>query len=111
MTDLEILCRPCHETHHRVERATRGSSKRKTGGIRLSALARYLTPKQRTVLQERFGMSWVQIYTAIVSNDHRPVIQAALEMVGKTHAYFGRRSTGNNYNGWKAAKHHAKLMG
>lgn len=111
MDDLEVLCRPCHETHHRVERATRGAATRKgKRGICVTALARYLTPKQRAVLQSRFGMQWGQIYEAIISQHTPAITLAALDMAGKEYAYVHRKKGYGTRSNWKQAKHHAKLM-
>lgn len=106
LTDLEILCRECHEAHHRVERVSPKRSRNK--GISRPALARYLTEVQREILQRRFVMSWPELYCAIVDGRNEQVA-AALEMVGKKYAYAPR--TNPNKRAWKSQKHHARLMG
>lgn len=108
MDDLEILCRPCHEAHHRIERALRKPKGHKSKGISRQALARYLTPTQKSILQRRFIFSSGELYSAIL--DGVPaVVSAALEMSGKKYAY-APKSINKATKGWNSARHHARLM-
>lgn len=106
MGDLEILCRDCHEAHHRVERISR--PRRKNGGMNKQAIARYLTSAQREILQQRFNLTWGQIYTEIMA-ENKKLTNDALKMLGKKYAYTGRG--GNGRATWRGGpKHYARLM-
>lgn len=112
MSDLEVMCRGCHEAHHRIERAIkpRAKKQRDSGGISRQALAGYLTPKQREILQARFCLSWGQLYSAILDG-RNAMIRAALEMTGRKYAYVTRGRPNARDSHWKSKKHYAKLMG
>jgi len=85
MEDLEILCRPCHEAHHRLERLAK-SSKRKTPkrtGINRTALYRYLTSGQKQALMSQFGLSKERDLFSAMSTENREDVNAeATKMVG-----------------------------
>ena len=84
MADLEILCRSCHEAHHRIEKAMRPRRSRRKGTvINKFALARYLTTGQREVLKKQFNLLWSQIYFEILNGERKDIIAAALKMSGK----------------------------
>lgn len=89
MSDLEVLCRQCHEAHHRVERAAFGRKKGKSKSVNRQAIARFLTYTQKVLLMQRFGLSTQgELYVAIVSpSDENQIIHAAKKMLGvrKTH--------------------------
>lgn len=92
MEDFEVLCRACHEAHHRVERATNArGGKRRNRSINRSALARYLTQSQRQILQARFRLMWGPIYIAIISGNRPDIEAVALAMLGKKHAHSSKR--------------------
>jgi len=109
LSDLEVLCRGCHEAHHRVERATT-RRRRKNNGISRQALALYLNSRQRSVLQIRFGLLWPGLYTALMTS-RADVVAAALNMLGKKIAFATSRHYVRNvrFDG-SFKKHHAKLM-
>lgn len=98
MTDLEILCRPCHETHHRVERSTR-QTKRGRKSLNRKALLRFLTPLHRKNLIERFQLSGEgELYLRIVHNRKRdPLIFEAQRLLGVRDSYCSVRTKGGNY--------------
>lgn len=92
MEDLEIMCRGCHEAHHRVERLTSGKTRKRHSGINRQALATYLTSMQKQILCSKFGVSCGGLYSAILFGDAL-VVAAALKMVGKKYAYLKLPST------------------
>ncbi len=110
MADLEVMCRSCHEAHHRVERATKPRRRRTNPAINRIALARYLTPEQRMILQQRFNMLWGQVYAALTLHKNKEVTNAALKMLGKKFAYSSR---GNKraYRKFNGSRHHLKILG
>jgi len=115
MTDLEVLCRPCHETHHRVERAIRGHKNRRKG-INVTALIRYLTQRQKNILCERFSLTDSELYAAVVTLANSRLTREAVAMVGKDYAYISQRKQSmhtvrqRDRSRWGGPKHHAKTM-
>lgn len=109
MTDLEILCRGCHDAHHRVERIT--VKNRRTKAINSVALARYLTPNHRALLTSKFSMPWPLIYSAICDNAREDISEEALRLLGKKRTYVSQR---HHYKGPRFTesmkKHHAKIF-
>ena len=101
MADLEILCRECHEAHHRVERSTPKRNKNK--GISRPALARYLTIAQREILQHHFCMNWTELYCAI-TDGRKAQVNAALEMLGKKYAYASIRHKAIGSPGYRSKR-------
>lgn len=58
MEDLEVLCRPCHEAHHRAERATRNKpTTKEPRSINRRAIFQYLTGPQKDKLIKDFGLA------------------------------------------------------
>lgn len=86
LTDLEVLCRECHEAHHRAERATKVRGRRDSS-INVLALARYLSSSQRDALCQRFNLMWTAVFNAITVDRRRDVTEVALAMLGKRRAY------------------------
>ncbi len=91
MSDLEVLCRECHESHHRIEKATRKTKNKKNNSINRTALANFLTVNQRILLQKEFNMIWGGIYTAIITNSIPKITERALQLSGKTRAYLPKK--------------------
>lgn len=112
MEDFEILCRGCHEAHHRIERCTRARRK-PTNSINATALARYLTARHRDILTAQFGLKWQQVYAAICDKTHPAITAAALKMLGKKSCYIARKAGATmhpNLMSGPSKKHHSKLM-
>lgn len=86
LSDLEILCRPCHEAHHRIERAQRPKCRRNKV-IPLQALYRYLTKTQQRRLCEQFGLTSVSLFNAITDASRNDVVGAAKTMLGVNACY------------------------
>jgi len=87
MEDLEIMCRECHDAHHRVEKATR-QKKIKKKGLRREAIYRYLSPSQKKILIDRFSLSGDKdLYGRIVLSNSLPIINEALKILGCDYAY------------------------
>lgn len=86
MEDLEVLCRDCHQTHHRVERATnskQASLKRKS--IDRRAIVEYLTLVQKQKLMDDFGLSNLNdLKCRIFYSDQNRLIITAAKMLGFT---------------------------
>lgn len=96
MRDLEVLCRVCHEAHHRSERAGNNRRSRRKGISRVG-LFRYLTQPQLQVLKEKFNILLGQIYSAIVIDDQKDIIKEALRLLGK-HYVFNTRPSSSRRN-------------
>lgn len=76
MEDLEIVCRDCHEAHHRVEKVQVKDSKPK--GIHRRAIYQYLKKKQRLVLLERFDIPTMpKLFMEIAYNSTQVALTAA----------------------------------
>lgn len=81
MEDLEILCRSCHEAHHRVERATRTRRCHKRE-LHVSGAVRYLTPAQKRELMQRFNFSTEICLCQSLYRGQPEVVDAAAKMLG-----------------------------
>ena len=56
--DLEVLCRSCHNAHHRIDNVTRkGKKKKRTAqrGMPIQGALAYLSKAQRDSMRETFG--------------------------------------------------------
>ena len=84
MSDLEVLCRPCHETHHRVERVVRKPSKGKgePRSVNAKALFGYLTEHQKSLLLDEFHISRSTLYSQLTWGSNPPLTKAALCLIG-----------------------------
>lgn len=57
MEDLEVVCRECHDAHHRAEKATRHKrATREPRSINRRAIFQYLTTTQKDKLVKDFGL-------------------------------------------------------
>jgi len=82
MEDLEVLCRECHEAHHRAERATK-SCQKKTRSIHRRAIFQYLTITQKDKLIKDFGCSsYGDLAYKILHSDRHQLILAAVKILG-----------------------------
>jgi hypothetical protein len=52
LSDLEVLCRECHQVHHAVERIGR-KKRTKKKGIHVKAIYAYLSEDQKKILSEK----------------------------------------------------------
>lgn len=84
MSDLEIMCRGCHEAHHAAERSC-GHRSKKTQKRKLNRLAvvRLLTPRQKRAICEEFSIPWGDAYLKIVGVHGGPVLARAEQMLGR----------------------------
>lgn len=87
MEDLEVLCRECHDAHHLAERC----SVRIKSGHRTrkpptrDCIARTLTPRQRAILGEKFGVLQGEIFSRITTGlPDDPILLEASRMLGVT---------------------------
>ena len=86
MEDLEILCRDCHNAHHRAEKAAKanssGPNKRKKKRVRPDTLYRLLSQHQREILMERFGITYSgEFYSMIIGQSGQQIRRAAEQML------------------------------
>lgn len=85
MEDLEVLCRECHEAHHAVERCStrvRRGRRTKKAPTR-DCMARILTPKQRAMLCEKFGVLQGEVFSRITTGlPDDPILVEASRMLG-----------------------------
>lgn len=83
MEDLEVLCRECHEAHHRAERAMKKKKPSKRRGISRRALYGYLTYKQRKKLINDFALgSFNELSCKLVHSKEYEIVEAAVKMLG-----------------------------
>lgn len=82
MEDLEVLCRLCHEAHHRVERATRSKSATKDPRrINRRAIFQYLTGPQKDKLIKDFrleGRNDLSLQLGHTQNNHLAITAAKM---------------------------------
>lgn len=93
LEDLEVLCRGCHEAHHRIERSNKvPAKKKKKKSARVEAVVRYLTKKQKQLLINNFGLySEKELYENIVNPERDPAVrQSAMDLLGIHEAWWGR---------------------
>lgn len=57
MSDLEVLCRECHDARHAILKASGQSIRRKRPWIHATVAFRFLNSRQREMLCGRFGLS------------------------------------------------------
>lgn len=87
MTDLEIMCRPCHEAHHRAERATKTQKHHKNPILR-QAIFGYLNSNQKRKLAEDFGIcNSNDLYAQIAYGTDPSIVMAAAQMLGHNSFY------------------------
>ncbi len=90
MEDLEVLCRPCHEAHHRVEKATRQIKPAKIKSIDQRAIFLYLTKAQKDKLVRDFSLSNTnELSLRIGHSTDESLILAAVNLLGFTHYHGG----------------------
>ena len=88
MEDLEVLCRSCHEAHHRAERCARAKgAKQKHRGIHFQAVYGCLTGKQKQAICDRFLITSGDLYVRLRDSGAHQEMRAALEMLGMDYAY------------------------
>lgn len=86
MSDLEILCRACHDAHHRVERSDRAKKKSKVKRIHFTAAYRYMTKKQIEIINTKLNTN---IYISrFGSNDFACTVRnEMMKILGKNFMY------------------------
>jgi 5-methylcytosine-specific restriction endonuclease McrA len=93
LEDLEVLCRACHEAHHRVERTTqkpKEGKRRKV--IARQALIGYLTPTQKQQLKREFGVSLDgELVLMLMDGSPRELLTKAHQMLGCDDSYVARK--------------------
>lgn len=85
--DLEILCRSCHEAHHRVERVSPMRRRRRGKKLLGSAAFRYLTNGQKKAVCEEFGCFSCDLYNILVERKSPRIERRVCEMLGLSGLY------------------------
>lgn len=82
--DLEIICRPCHESHHRAERMSRlGIYNRKRRPITTRAMFSSLNKSQKITLMGKHGIDTeARLYILVAVEPNHEVISTAKAMLG-----------------------------
>lgn len=75
MGDLEVMCRECHDAHHRAEDRSR---ERKRNAIGRKVIFRYLTEQQRADLATRFNIFQIELQKRIQSDDFFAYLAAGI---------------------------------
>lgn len=87
MEDFEILCRECHEAHHRAARAA--GRRRKRRGIHRRAIFPALTKKMKQKLCADFQVPEKELFAAINYGSNDLICLDAIRMLGMDYV-FGR---------------------
>jgi hypothetical protein len=67
LEDYQVLCRVCHEAHHKASRST---GKRKKRAVHAKAAYKALTPQMKTLIADKFGIdNDVSLYNQMVSKN------------------------------------------
>lgn len=92
MEDLEVLCRACHDAHHRVDHVVRRSRKKRKRSISRQALFRYLSPNQKQELKNEFKISLDgELLMRLMSGEYPALLNRALKMLGCDSSYIAKR--------------------
>jgi hypothetical protein len=98
LSDLEVLCRDCHDAHHQLDKFNKTPKKRKRSrrGMHVTGAYNYLTPRQRAIIEERFGKS--ASYEKIQDNKigHK-VREQMMELLGLDYLYGMKKPDEINY--------------
>ncbi len=81
LSDLEVMCRGCHDAHHAAERTGR----RRSGvakNINRQSLIRFLTANQKRILKDKYSLNDGLLYLALVARGTSEVILEAEKMLG-----------------------------
>ena len=98
MTDLEPLCRNCHEAKHAVERAGRTRRRKRRPCLRAVAAYRYLTASQKRILMEKFRIvSETELFC--VFRKHRGLMLEARRMLSVNILELGKPNVSRRAHG------------
>jgi hypothetical protein len=78
LNDLITLCRSCHEQQHAIRRGI-GKHKKK---IRNVVIWRYLNPKQKQTIMDKFNLNDYELEKAIYLNPNKLVLNFARKLLG-----------------------------
>lgn len=90
MDDLEVMCRGCHDAHHRAERAAK-QRKGNPHALNRQGLYRMLTKTQRELLCQRFVLTDAILYSRLTHGNWKEICLAACKMLGASRFYEGAR--------------------
>lgn len=92
MEDFEVLCRECHETHHRIDKTVRRSPGRR--GIARRAIFKSLSRKNKNTLKGRFNIfSDAELFCEITDSDNMVLANEAIKMIGCDFIFLARKPT------------------
>lgn len=81
LSDLEVLCRSCHDTKHSILRLNRDRPhKRRQPWLRAVAAYRYLSENQKQEIADKFGLNKVTLFMRI--HKHRGVMREMRRKLG-----------------------------
>lgn len=87
MEDLEVLCRECHEAHHRAEKVNKPKEKR-LKGIHRQGIFPYLNSKQKQRLMTHFSISTLtDLSCKLAFGDNNQIVLLAAKMLGFDYFY------------------------
>lgn len=87
--DLEVLCRECHEAHHKVEKKERNRGCR-SKGIHRRAIYGSLTAKMKQKLCADYGIPERELFAAVTYGSGLVALDA-MQMLGCNRAYGNRK--------------------
>lgn len=93
MSDLEVLCRDCHEAHHRAERCAR-TRRVKARALNRQGIYRMLGIKQRETLCQKFSISPQDLFIRLGHGKNRELCATACRMLGAKYFYEAKPKTG-----------------
>ena len=100
MDDLEVLCRGCHEAHHRVDKMVSRHPRSSVRGINRKAIFSSLNRRMKETLKRDFHLSTEgELYLKIASAEDDIVARAAAKLIGCDFVFGG--------NGKKSVKQRA----
>ena len=100
LTDLEVLCRLCHDAHHRVEKATLGT-KVKRRSVHRRALFGYLTAAQKRKLMFDFNITTLgNLSYKLVHGEDEKLVLVAGQLLGFDVVCGKPQNKRNRYRGW-----------
>lgn len=112
ITDLQILCRDCHEAVHRAQNSSGKTKKaKKDTSIHRQAIFRILSTKQKTMICAKFDISLNILNLKLSDSQDKEslkIVQFCTELLGKKTFYDDRRKIPEEKKNPKPGKNNAK---
>ena len=94
VSDVQVLCRDCHEAHHRVERSCqrRSKAKRKRPSMSAGAILSYYPQSQLEKIAGELGISFDEMKRSLNCRDRKTCIAIAKKL--RIHVILPRQMRG-----------------